>query len=169
MELLTCRSTWPSSPTRHNALYERRGAAELLAAMVRLALGRERPLLSRWASQVVRWQCFLSLAWRSELERVPFSPGRNSIKDGRQGVASFRELVARARRHRRVHRLRQHTSALELTQALSQRGRIDRTGSASHLVEAEWALQQGLDDQQAPLFLEQHDGCDEAGARTAGV
>jgi hypothetical protein len=68
-----------------------------------------------------------------------------------------------------VDRLDQQAGSLELAHPLSKSSRIDRARSPSHLVEAEWVVQQGLDDHQAPLFLEQHDGGDEARACTAGV
>ena len=58
---------------------------------------------------------------------------------------------------------------IRLTQALGKRGRIHGASPTSHLVEAEWVFQQGLDDQEIPLLLEQQNGRDDARTWTASI
>ncbi len=62
--------------------------------------------------------------WR-RFSYVAFGPGSDGVEDRGEGLAGFGQRVAGAWRHRRVDRLGQHASALELTQALGKRGRID--------------------------------------------
>ena len=122
-----------------------------------------------WFKRLNRWgrQLLLALAGTCGITDITLGPAGDRIEDRREAGAGFGQRVAGARRHRRVDRLRQHASTLELSNALGKRGGIDGASPTSHLIEAEWMFQQGLNDQQIPLLLKQQDGRDEAWAGTA--